>query len=170
MPWRCSTNSANCVQWASIFLPAALDTARDNAHINNLSDRFAGLHSDWFSEVSGSFDLIISNPPYIPSLEIAGLQREVAAARPDRGPGWRAGWPHSLPNHCRRTPGSISGKVVRSHWKLVLDNAVISRRSFQRRNSLWMLSRKILVGAKGHFYSYQCKKIEKRLGIWLEHG
>jgi release factor glutamine methyltransferase len=60
----------------------ALDTARDNAHINNLSDRFAGLHSDWFSEVSGSFDLIISNPPYIPSLEIAGLQREVVLHDP----------------------------------------------------------------------------------------
>jgi release factor glutamine methyltransferase len=60
----------------------ALDTARDNAHISNVSDRFAGLHSDWFSEVSGAFDMIISNPPYIPSLEIAGLQREVVLHDP----------------------------------------------------------------------------------------
>ncbi|WP_310069202.1 peptide chain release factor N(5)-glutamine methyltransferase [Phyllobacterium sp. 1468] len=60
----------------------ALDTARDNAQINNMSDRFAGLHSDWFSEISGSFDLIVSNPPYIPSADIKGLQREVALHDP----------------------------------------------------------------------------------------
>jgi release factor glutamine methyltransferase len=68
----------------------ALDTARNNAHLSNVSDRFAGLHSDWFSEVSGSFDLIISNPPYIPSADIKGLQREVALHDPakalDGGP------------------------------------------------------------------------------------
>ncbi|CAN7292892.1 peptide chain release factor N(5)-glutamine methyltransferase [Phyllobacterium sp. LjRoot231] len=60
----------------------ALDTARDNAHLSGVSDRFAGLHSDWFSEVSGSFDMIISNPPYIPSADIKGLQREVALHDP----------------------------------------------------------------------------------------
>ena len=62
--------------------PGALDMAHHNAHISNVSDRFAVLHSDWFSEVSGSFDLIISNPPYIPSADIQGLQREVALHDP----------------------------------------------------------------------------------------
>ncbi len=62
----------------------ALDTARANAHLAGVSDRFATLCSDWFSEVTGSFDLIISNPPYIPSLEIAGLQREVVLHDPVR--------------------------------------------------------------------------------------
>ena len=62
--------------------PGALDTARHNAHMCSVSDRFAVLHSDWFSEVSGSFDLIISNPPYIPSADIQGLQREVALHDP----------------------------------------------------------------------------------------
>jgi release factor glutamine methyltransferase len=70
--------------------PGALDMARRNAHMSNVSDRFAGLHSDWFSNVSGSFDLIISNPPYIPSADITGLQREVALYDPvkalDGGP------------------------------------------------------------------------------------
>lgn len=62
----------------------ALDTARHNAHIAGVSDRFAALHSDWFSEVVGSYDLIVSNPPYIPSLDIAGLQREVVLHDPIR--------------------------------------------------------------------------------------
>jgi release factor glutamine methyltransferase len=62
----------------------ALDTARDNAHLAGVSDRFAALQSDWFSEVTGSYDLIVSNPPYIPSLDIAGLQREVVLHDPIR--------------------------------------------------------------------------------------
>jgi release factor glutamine methyltransferase len=62
----------------------ALDTARDNAHLTGVSDRFAALQSDWFSEVTGSYDLIVSNPPYIRSLDIAGLQREVVLHDPVR--------------------------------------------------------------------------------------
>ncbi len=60
----------------------ALDMARNNAHMADVSDRFAALKSDWFSDVTGAYDLIVSNPPYIPSLEIAGLQREVALHDP----------------------------------------------------------------------------------------
>ena len=33
--------------------------------------------SDWGDGVAGAFDLIVSNPPYIRSDEIAGLDREV---------------------------------------------------------------------------------------------
>jgi release factor glutamine methyltransferase len=62
----------------------ALDTARDNAHLAGVSDRFAALQSDWFSEVAGSYDLIVSNPPYIPFLDIKGLQREVVLHDPIR--------------------------------------------------------------------------------------
>lgn len=60
----------------------ALATARMNAEILGLSNRFSGLLSDWFSELTGSYDMIISNPPYIPSADIAGLQREVALHDP----------------------------------------------------------------------------------------
>ncbi len=55
----------------------ALATARINAIANGVGDRFASLKSDWFSNVSGQFHLIVSNPPYIPGGEIAGLSREV---------------------------------------------------------------------------------------------
>lgn len=55
----------------------ALETAAANAEMNGLGDRFSILESDWFSAVDGCFDLIVSNPPYIPSGDIAGLDREV---------------------------------------------------------------------------------------------
>lgn len=55
----------------------ALATARKNAKDNNLSDRFETILSDWFSATTGSFDLIVSNPPYIRSDIIPTLDREV---------------------------------------------------------------------------------------------
>jgi release factor glutamine methyltransferase len=62
----------------------ALATARRNAAIANVSRRFAALSSDWFSALTGSYDMIISNPPYIPTDDIAHLQREVAVHDPVR--------------------------------------------------------------------------------------
>ena len=55
----------------------ALETALANARLNGLADRVIGTESDWFSAISGRFDVIVSNPPYIPSRDIAGLSREV---------------------------------------------------------------------------------------------
>ncbi|UGY09638.1 peptide chain release factor N(5)-glutamine methyltransferase [Phyllobacterium pellucidum] len=62
----------------------ALDTARENAHLNRVSERFACLRSDWFSTVTGVYDLIVSNPPYIRTADIEGLQREVVLHDPVR--------------------------------------------------------------------------------------
>ncbi|SFI83741.1 release factor glutamine methyltransferase [Phyllobacterium sp. CL33Tsu] len=62
----------------------ALDTARENAHLNRVSERFACLHSDWFFTVTGVYDLIVSNPPYIRTADIEGLQREVVLHDPVR--------------------------------------------------------------------------------------
>ncbi len=55
----------------------ALAMARINAVANGVGDRFAALKSDWFENVSGRFHLIVSNPPYIPHEDIAGLSRAV---------------------------------------------------------------------------------------------
>ncbi len=55
----------------------ALGTAKANAELNGLGSRFEARQSDWFSQVRGRFDIIVSNPPYIPSADIAGLDREV---------------------------------------------------------------------------------------------
>ncbi|AZL57502.1 peptide chain release factor N(5)-glutamine methyltransferase [Tabrizicola piscis] len=57
--------------------PAALDVAAVNARDLGLADRARFLVSDWFSAVSGAFDLIVSNPPYIAAEEMAALAPEV---------------------------------------------------------------------------------------------
>lgn len=54
----------------------ALDIARHNAHTLKLNVSLK--HGDLFHAVgSDSFDMIVSNPPYIPTAEIALLQTEV---------------------------------------------------------------------------------------------
>ncbi len=55
----------------------ALEAARRNAEMHGLSDRVSFQQSDWFSTVSGPFDIIASNPPYISSAEMSALPREV---------------------------------------------------------------------------------------------
>lgn len=62
----------------------ALDTARGNAHINGIADRFETLRSDWLDAVHGTYDAIVSNPPYIETAEIAQLSREVVEHDPRR--------------------------------------------------------------------------------------
>lgn len=57
--------------------PAALAVARHNAHLNGVDDRLELVETVWAQGVGGQFDLIVSNPPYIPQESIAGLDREV---------------------------------------------------------------------------------------------
>ncbi|NOR63221.1 MAG: peptide chain release factor N(5)-glutamine methyltransferase [Rhodobacteraceae bacterium] len=55
----------------------ALDTARRNAGRIGVADRVQFKESDWFESVSGQFDLIVSNPPYIADSEMQSLAPEV---------------------------------------------------------------------------------------------
>lgn len=55
----------------------ALATARANADMNGYSERFVTRRSDWFGEIEESFDLIVSNPPYIATAEMDDLPGEV---------------------------------------------------------------------------------------------
>ncbi|MAS07801.1 MAG: protein-(glutamine-N5) methyltransferase, release factor-specific [Ahrensia sp.] len=55
----------------------ALDAAEQNADALHLEDRFAPVRSDWFAAIAGEFDLILSNPPYIRSGDIASLDTDV---------------------------------------------------------------------------------------------
>jgi release factor glutamine methyltransferase len=57
----------------------ALAVARQNSERHQVADRIQFLQSDGFAALSKEirFDLILSNPPYIASAEIASLQPEV---------------------------------------------------------------------------------------------
>src|SRR5262245_16887507 len=56
---------------------AALKTARGNAVRLGLARSAGWLAGDLVEAVRGPFDILISNPPYIPSLEIAQVEPEV---------------------------------------------------------------------------------------------
>jgi len=55
----------------------ALYVAQENVRKHKLEERVQLLQSDLWENVSGTFDLIISNPPYIPSADLSELTREV---------------------------------------------------------------------------------------------
>jgi release factor glutamine methyltransferase len=55
----------------------ALQTARSNAARAGLTDRATFMACDYATGLSGPFDLIVSNPPYIRSADIGGLAAEV---------------------------------------------------------------------------------------------
>jgi release factor glutamine methyltransferase len=57
--------------------PTALCTARDNAAHFGLAPRAAFIVCNYAAALSGPFDLIVSNPPYIRSADIPRLDREV---------------------------------------------------------------------------------------------
>jgi len=57
--------------------PNALETARGNAAALGLADRSAFVACSYLAALRGPFDLIVSNPPYIPSAEIPKLSVEV---------------------------------------------------------------------------------------------
>jgi release factor glutamine methyltransferase len=63
---------------------AALRTARANAAGLGFAPRAAFVACDYAAAFSGSFDLIVSNPPYIRTAEIASLDREVRDHDPRR--------------------------------------------------------------------------------------
>jgi release factor glutamine methyltransferase len=56
---------------------AALAVARTNADVLGVGARFHGHEGSWFDGVTGRFDAIVSNPPYIPQGDIAGLEPDV---------------------------------------------------------------------------------------------
>jgi len=62
--------------------PPALQVAARNAQAQGVADRVTLRGSDWFSAVDGQFDLIVSNPPYIGTPELAALAPDVRDYEP----------------------------------------------------------------------------------------
>ena len=58
--------------------PAAIKVAQENAIKYKMNNRIKFIESDWFANLGDlQFDLIVSNPPYIPNLDEESLPKEV---------------------------------------------------------------------------------------------
>ena len=71
----------NAKGWGVELSKKAFDTTNNNAEKNKVSDRLTMINNSWFEELdalkSKKFDLIVSNPPYIPGADICNLDKEV---------------------------------------------------------------------------------------------
>jgi release factor glutamine methyltransferase len=69
---------------------AALNIARENARTNNVAARARFVACDYGTALAGGFDIVVTNPPYIPTGQIAELTPEVRKHDPllalDGGP------------------------------------------------------------------------------------
>lgn len=61
---------------------AAVLVAQSNMEALELDARSEIVRGDWGAGVAGQFDVIVANPPYIPSADIAGLMPEVSVHEP----------------------------------------------------------------------------------------
>jgi release factor glutamine methyltransferase len=63
--------------------PAALEVARENARLTGLDGRVRFVAHDLAEELGrGSYDLVVSNPPYVQEEKLPGLQPEVREFEP----------------------------------------------------------------------------------------
>lgn len=96
--------------------PAALQVTGENARALGVDHRLLLREGAWFAPVAGRFDLIISNPPYIPSREIAGLERDVREHDPhlalDGGPDGLA---------CYRAIAKAAGEHLAPRGRIILE-------------------------------------------------
>jgi len=63
--------------------PAAIEVFKANRARHNLQDRAGFRQSNWFDALVGHYDLIVSNPPYISTTEMASLSPEVRNWEPE---------------------------------------------------------------------------------------
>jgi release factor glutamine methyltransferase len=79
----CERNNARAV--AADISVAALEVAKQNARTHSVADRIQFVVSDCFESLDAGesqFDLVVSNPPYVSSDMLEGLQREVRDHEP----------------------------------------------------------------------------------------
>jgi release factor glutamine methyltransferase len=94
---------------------AAIDVARKNAQLLGVVDRVAFAQSDVLAGVQGPFDLVVSNPPYIPDLDRLTLQPEVVEHEPGDA---LFGGPDGLAV-ARRIVSAAAAALAPSGWLLV---------------------------------------------------
>lgn len=62
----------------------ALEVTRRNAARHDVSGRVHCVQGDLLAGVPGPFDAVVSNPPYVPARDIAGLQPEIRDHEPSQ--------------------------------------------------------------------------------------
>jgi release factor glutamine methyltransferase len=71
---------------ASEIVPETAEAARENAERAGVTDRVTVCTGDLFAplptELRGTLDVVVSNPPYIPTTDLAALPAEVAGFEP----------------------------------------------------------------------------------------
>lgn len=75
-----------CAVWAGDLSPQAVSLTERNRDALSLQDRVAVAQGDLFSalppELCGTLDVLVSNPPYIPSAVVPTLRQEVVGFEP----------------------------------------------------------------------------------------
>lgn len=105
----------NCEVFASDISAAALSVASENARANGACVRF--VNSDLLGcFAKSSFDVIISNPPYVSEAEYAGLPAQIRLHEP---PAALLGGEDGL--ECIRKTADAAGRVLREGGFLLLE-------------------------------------------------
>ena len=79
----CAKHLPACQVIALDISPAALEVARANAQRHQVAERIEFWSSDLFAGYEGNgFDFVVSNPPYVASSEMAGLEADVREHEP----------------------------------------------------------------------------------------
>jgi release factor glutamine methyltransferase len=94
--------------------PAALGVAGRNAEALGVGARVELREGSWESELPGAFDLVLSNPPYIPAADMGGLALDVVSHDPHLaltpGPDGLAAYRAIVSHHAQRiVPGGWIG-------------------------------------------------------------
>ena len=84
--------------------PQAVETARANAALLGMEARAEFRVADFNEDLTERFDLVVSNPPYIPTRDIADLAREVRDHDPRRALDGGADGLHAYRVIARRAP------------------------------------------------------------------
>ncbi len=79
-------NTENTVVLASDLKQATINTAQKNVELHNISDRIRLFYGDLFAPIPETYkmniDMVVCNPPYIPSSSLKNLPKEIIEHEP----------------------------------------------------------------------------------------
>jgi release factor glutamine methyltransferase len=94
----------------------AVSMAAENARLLGMSERVSFLQGNWADSVDGLFDVIVSNPPYIPDADVPTLEPEVARYDP---PAALKGGPDGL--YPYRVIAKQARRLLKSQGSLIVE-------------------------------------------------